>query len=55
MDEYQELIKTAQVLKTVKVDGDFWLVMQACVNSILSVAENIKKEVKQNDTIDNNA
>ena len=33
MNEYEELIKTAQILKSISVTGDYWLLMQACVNS----------------------
>lgn len=36
-----ELQKAANLLKTVRVDGDYWLTMTACVNSILSVAAQL--------------
>lgn len=57
IDCYDELIKTAQALKTVKVDGTYWLTMYASVNSILMVASMLKtqqKEGETDDTIDNN-
>lgn len=34
----EELLKAAALLKTVKVDGEFWLVMQAVYNSIMKAA-----------------
>lgn len=55
MNEYEELIKTAKLLKTVSVNGDYWMLMQACVNSIIAVAEAIKARGDSVDTIDNNA
>ena len=42
MDYYNELMRTAQALRTVKVDGEFWMLMQACVNSIVKVAESLR-------------
>lgn len=42
MDDYNILIRTVNVLKTVSVDGRYWVTMQACVNSILQVAERLK-------------
>ena len=53
MNEVDELMKTAQLLKAVKVDGEFWMVMQACVNSIVKVAEAIKSRGDNVDTINN--
>ena len=47
MDEYEELIKTAQILKSISVTGDYWLLMQACVNSCLRVAEAIKPKPEE--------
>lgn len=44
MDKYQELIKVAQALKTVRVDGDYWALMHVAVDTILKVAEAIKGE-----------
>jgi hypothetical protein len=42
MNDYEILMRTAQVLRTVSVAGDYWAAMQACVNSILQVAEKLK-------------
>lgn len=44
MDKYQELIKVAQALKTVRVDGEYWALMHVAVDNILKVAEAIKGE-----------
>ena len=56
MDIYDELIKTAQLLKMVSVTGDYWVIMQGCVNSVLKAAEYIKqKEAEKNDAISNGA
>ena len=41
----EELLKAAALLKTVPVTGDYWLIMQACVNSICKVAEELKNEI----------
>lgn len=51
MDKYQELINTAQALKAVKVDGEYWALMHVAVNNILKVAEAIKGD---QDAISNN-
>ena len=42
MDGYDQLMKVIQALKCVPVTGDYWLVMQACVNSIKQVAETLR-------------
>lgn len=42
MDNYNELMKVVQALREVKVDGEFWMLMQACVNSIMKVAESLR-------------
>ena len=42
MDNYIELKKAAELLKTVPVTGNYWMIMHACVNSILKVADEIK-------------
>lgn len=58
VDCYDELIKAAQALKTVKVDGEAWLTMYASVNSILMVASMLKTkegEMKTDDTVNNNS
>ena len=44
MNEYEELLKAAQLLRTVAVPGEYWMIMQACVNSIVNVAEAIKSK-----------
>lgn len=46
----EELLKTASLLKTVPVTGDYWIVMHASVNTILKVVEELKR--RQNE-IDN--
>lgn len=51
MDKVQELLNTAQALKSVKVDGDYWALMHVAVQNILKVAEAIKGE---QDAISNN-
>lgn len=59
MDNYLDLINTANALRTVKVDGDFWMLMQASVNTILKVAEAIKPKekqvVKKDEPVNNNS
>ena len=48
MDKYiDELIKAANALKTVKVDGDYWLTMLASVNSILMVVSALQEQMKE--------
>ncbi len=51
MDKFQELINTAQALKTVKVDGEYWALMHVAVQNILKVAEAIRGE---QDAVNNN-
>lgn len=41
----EELLKVAALLKTVPVTGEYWMIMQACVNSIIKVAEELKNEI----------
>lgn len=48
MNKYDELINVARLLKTVSVTGEYWTIMQACLNSVLQVAEAIKAEEKEN-------
>lgn len=56
MENYNELMQVAQLLKTVKVDGDFWVLMATCVGTIVKIAEAIKpKEGEKNDAINNGA
>lgn len=48
MDKYiEELIKAANALKTVKVDGDYWLTMLASVNSVLMVVSALQEMTKE--------
>ena len=42
MNDYDILVRTVQVLRTVSVTGEYWAAMQACVNSILQVADRLK-------------
>lgn len=54
--DYEELMKTAQALKNVRVDGDAWLIMYCAVNSCMKVAADLKQmERKEQDAITNNA
>lgn len=56
MDKIQELLKIAQALKTVKVDGEYWALMHVAVQNILNVAQAIKQqEGKSNESIDNHS
>ena len=41
----EELLKVAALLKTVPVTGDYWMIMQACVNSVTRVSEELKNEI----------
>ena len=41
----EELLKVAALLKTVPVTGEYWMLMQACVNSVTRVAEELKNEI----------
>ena len=45
----EELLKAAALLKTVPVTGDYWMIMQACVNSITKVAEELKRRQNEID------
>lgn len=45
----EELLKVAALLKTVSVTGEYWTVMQACLNSVLKVAEELKKNEVNNE------
>ena len=44
MDVCEELTRVIQALKMVPVTGDYWMVMQACVNSITKVLESLRGE-----------
>ena len=50
----KELVDTANALRNVKVDGEFWIIMAASYNSIIQVAQKLQEsEVKQNESINN--
>lgn len=51
MNNYDELIRAAQLLRSVPVTGDYWMIMQACVNSIVKVAETIKPKEAVNESV----
>ena len=42
MNECEELSKVIQALKMVSVTGDYWVIMQACVNSLTKVIESLR-------------
>ena len=44
---FEELIKTAKALKTVRVDGNDWMTMFAAVNSITMVASFLQNEIAE--------
>lgn len=44
MDNTEKLLQVAQLLKTVKVDGEYWALMFNCVSTVLQVAESLKGE-----------
>lgn len=44
MDVYTELMNVARLLKTVSVTGEYWTIMQACLNSVINVAKVVKEE-----------
>lgn len=52
MNEYEELVKVIQYLKAVSVTGEYWMIMQACVNSLTKVAESLRGK---DNAINNNA
>ena len=47
MEKHEELFRTAQLLKSVPVNGDYWAIMQACFNSIINVANALAKEAEE--------
>lgn len=57
MDELiNELASAANLLRTVKVDGEYWLQMSAVYNSIVQVAQKLKeKEVVKDESSNNSA
>lgn len=55
MDELiNELASAANLLRTVKVDGEYWLQMSAVYNSIVKVAQKLKESEVINDESNNN-
>lgn len=57
MDELiNELASAANMLRTVKVDGEYWLQMSAVYNSIIQVAQKLKeREVVKDESSNNGA
>jgi len=57
MDELiNELASAANLLRTVKVDGEYWLQMSAVYNSIVQVAQKLKeREVLKDESSNNGA
>ena len=55
MDELiNELASAANLLRTVKVDGEYWLLMSAVYNSIVKVAQKLKESEVVKDESSNN-
>ena len=46
----EELLRAAELLRTVKVGGEYWMLMAACVNSITKVAEELRKQAEEQET-----
>ena len=44
MGKTEELMRVAQLLRTVPVTGEYWAIMEACVNSCLKIAEQLRGE-----------
>ena len=42
-DLINELVSAANMLRTIKVDGDYWLQMAAVYNSIVKVANKLQE------------
>jgi hypothetical protein len=56
MDELiNELASAANLLRTVKVDGEYWLQMSAVYNSIVKVAQKLKESEVVKDESSNNS
>lgn len=49
-----ELASAANLLRTVKVDGEYWLQMSAVYNSIVQVAQKLKEREAVKDESSNN-
>ena len=45
----EELMKAANLLRTVKVDGEYWMLMAACTNSIVKVANELRKQQEESE------
>ena len=41
----EAFLTVAALLKSVPVTGDYWMIMQACVNSVTRIAEELKNEI----------
>jgi len=55
MDELiNELASASNLLRTVKVDGEYWLQMSAVYNSIVKVAQKLKESEVVKDESSNN-
>lgn len=52
-DIINELLSAANLLKTVKVDGDYWLQMSAIYNSIVQSAQKLQRGGNENESINN--
>lgn len=51
-----ELLSAANLLRTVKVDGEHWITMQAVYNSLVQVAQKIQEgEVVKDEPSNNSA
>jgi uncharacterized protein Yka (UPF0111/DUF47 family) len=56
MDELiNELASAANLLRTVKVDGEYWLQMSAVYNSIVKAAQKLKESEVVKDESGNNS
>jgi hypothetical protein len=56
MDELiNELASAANMLRTVRVDGEYWLQMSAVYNSIVQVAQRLKEMEVVKDESGNNS
>lgn len=57
VEEYvNELVSAANLLRTVKVDGEYWFTMTAIYNSLIQVAQKLQESgVNDNETINNGA
>lgn len=49
----EELVKTAQALQSVEVNGKHWLTMYASYNSIMMVVTRLQEEIEKRTVTDN--